>query len=400
MKTAYKLNFEIFDSPLGRCGIAWGNGGIIAFALPEANTGELIKKLLQRCPRMEKKKPDEWVSDIIVKVVRHLEGIPKDFSGAKLDFSGLTEFQKKVFRSLRKITSGKVISYGRLAREIGMPKAARAVGMALSKNPFALIVPCHRVIAGSEKLGGFSAFGGAETKKKLLALEGFSIEGTALPSEVSKPRFVERLEEKTKFLIDSDPQMRKLIEQAGPVKLKVDSMQSPYETLFEAIVYQQLTAKAAGAILRKVKALFHSRFPKPEEILRTSFEKLRSAGLSGSKILAVKDLAKKAVEGGIPSLKELSEMEDEEIIEKLTQIRGIGRWTVEMLLIFRLGRLDVFPVTDYGIRKGFALTYGRKELPRPKELREISNKWRPFRTLASWYFWRANEILKNQSQYK
>ena len=132
----------------------------------------------------------------------------------------------------------------------------------------------------------------------------------------------------------------------------------------------------------------------PELVLKTPDEKLRTCGLSRSKTAALKDLAAKTLDGTVPTRRELLRMTDEEIIERLTSVRGIGRWTVEMLLLFELGRLDVWPVADYGVQKGFAKTFGRRKLPTPKKFARIGEKWRPYRSVAAWYFWRALDAPK------
>ena len=189
-----------------------------------------------------------------------------------------------------------------------------------------------------------------------------------------------------------DSRLGKLIERVGPMRLRLAHLQSPFEALAESIVYQQLSGYAAAAILARVVALFRPRkFPRPGDLLAMSDERLRAAGLSQGKIAALRDLATKTIDGTVPQMRELRKLSDEEIVERLSAVRGIGRWTAEMLLIFRLGRPDVLPATDYGVRKGFARVYRRKELPTPKELLVAGEKWRPYRTVASWYFWRALE---------
>ena len=165
---------------------------------------------------------------------------------------------------------------------------------------------------------------------------------------------------------------------------------SIFVALARAIVYQQLAGRAAGAIYARVCALFPEGEPTPEGILAASDEKMRGAGLSRSKMLSLRDLARRAAGGEIPTPSEIQHMDDEAIIERLTQIRGIGRWTAEMLLIFHLGRPDVLPVDDYGVRKGFAIAYDR-DLPSPKELTTYGTRWQPYRTVASWYLWRVVE---------
>lgn len=169
-------------------------------------------------------------------------------------------------------------------------------------------------------------------------------------------------------------------------------MHNLFESLTRNIIYQQLHGNAASAIHGRVRDLFTRRKPTPHGIINTPEERLRAAGLSAAKTLAIKDLAAKTLDGTVPTLARLRRMEDEEIIERLTEVRGIGRWTVEMLLIFRLGRPDVLPVGDFAVRKGFALCYGLKAQPRPKEILKHAERWRPYRSVASWYMWRASEL--------
>jgi len=164
----------------------------------------------------------------------------------------------------------------------------------------------------------------------------------------------------------------------------------PFDALAESIAYQQLSGKAAATIFGRVRALYPKRkWLDPEQLLATPDETLRAAGLSRAKTAALKDLAAKTIDGTVPSGRALIRMTDDEIITRLTTVRGIGRWTVEMLLLFDLGRPDVWPVDDYGVRKGFAKTFGRRKLPTPKQLMKFGEKWRPYRSVAAWYFWRA-----------
>jgi DNA-3-methyladenine glycosylase II len=164
----------------------------------------------------------------------------------------------------------------------------------------------------------------------------------------------------------------------------------PFDALAESIAYQQLSGKAAATIFGRVRALYPKRkWLDPEQLLATPDETLRAAGLSRAKTAALKDLAAKTIDGTVPSGRALIRMSDDEIITRLTAVRGIGRWTVEMLLLFDLGRPDVWPVDDYGVRKGFTKTFGRRKLPTPKQLMKFGEKWRPYRSVAAWYFWRA-----------
>jgi DNA-3-methyladenine glycosylase II len=194
-------------------------------------------------------------------------------------------------------------------------------------------------------------------------------------------------------LTRSDRVLRRLIQKVGPCALKQKNHHNPFRSLVESITYQQLNGTAAATILGRVKALFPSRrFARPEELLAITDERLRAAGLSRAKVAAVKDLARHTISGVVPTARAIRKLSDTEIIERLTVVRGIGPWTVEMLLIFNLGRLDVWPVADFGVRKGFARAYGLKKLPTPKELSPLGEKWRPYRTIAAWYFWRATEL--------
>jgi 3-methyladenine DNA glycosylase/8-oxoguanine DNA glycosylase len=192
------------------------------------------------------------------------------------------------------------------------------------------------------------------------------------------------------FLSRADKRLARVIERIGVFQFKLDECDSVYESLLEAITYQSISGKAAATIFARIRSLgLNGRCPAPAEILRVRFQKLRKAGLSRAKILAVKDLAQKTIEGVVPTLEAAQTMTDEELVERLISVRGIGAWTVEMFLIFRLGRPDVLPIHDYGVQKGYAITYGKKAIPKPKELLEFGERWRPWRTVASWYMWRA-----------
>ncbi len=174
----------------------------------------------------------------------------------------------------------------------------------------------------------------------------------------------------------------------------------PFDALAESIAYQQLTGKAAATIFGRVRALYPKRkWLDPKQLLATPDEALRAAGLSRAKTAALKDLAAKTIDGTVPSGRALLRMTDDEIITRLTTVRGIGRWTVEMLLLFDLGRPDVWPVDDYGVRKGFAKTFRRRELPTPKQLMKLGEKWRPYRSVAAWYFWRALDAPEKVNRF-
>ena len=192
---------------------------------------------------------------------------------------------------------------------------------------------------------------------------------------------------------DSDPKLAVIIDAVGPLRLAPDALTDPYGGLAEAIVYQQLTGKAAATIFGRVAARFgDGKRVEPTKIVAADDTALREVGLSRAKAAALRDLSTRHLAGSIPTRKALDAMEDDAIVESLSAVRGIGRWTVEMLLIFRLGRPDVLPVADYGIRKGFAKVYRKRALPDAKTLEKHGRRWKPFRTVASWYLWRSLEL--------
>jgi DNA-3-methyladenine glycosylase II len=200
------------------------------------------------------------------------------------------------------------------------------------------------------------------------------------------------LTEACRHLSERDECLKRLIVDTTPFQIDVADAQSPYEVLLESIAYQSISGKAAATIFGRVKALSsHGRPPTPEEMLALPARKLRKAGLSGAKVLAMKDLARKAQQGIVPTFEQAQLLKDDELVERLISVRGIGAWTVEMFLIFRLGRPDVLPIHDLGVKKGWSVAYGKKHMPKPAELLEFGERWRPYRTVASWYMWRAFE---------
>jgi DNA-3-methyladenine glycosylase II len=212
-------------------------------------------------------------------------------------------------------------------------------------------------------------------------------------------------------LAAADPKLAALIGAAGPFTLQLKSEHSPFEALLESILYQQIHGSAAAAILRRLLELFGDIHPTPELLLAQPDEALRAVGLSKNKMLALQDLSRKTLDGTVPTLAAVRRMTDEEIVERLTAVRGIGVWTVQMMLIFRLGRPDVLPVTDYGVRKGFALTFKRLPkavvsrtkpfdatmLAKAVEIERRARKWQPWRSVASWYLWRACDLYGKPS---
>jgi DNA-3-methyladenine glycosylase II len=200
------------------------------------------------------------------------------------------------------------------------------------------------------------------------------------------------LAEALRHLSKRDEQLKELIEATASFKIDVEEGQSPYEALMKAIVYQSISGKAAATVFARIKALGENgKSPTPKKMLKIPPAELRKAGLSGAKVLAMKDLAKKTITGIVPTHNEALRLSDAELVERLVSVRGIGAWTVEMFLIFRLGRPDVLPIHDLGVKKGWSVAYGKKHMPKPQELLKFGERWRPYRTIASWYMWRAFE---------
>ena len=198
-----------------------------------------------------------------------------------------------------------------------------------------------------------------------------------------------------KHLSAVDPVMARLILEIGACELKPESWRSPFQSLVQAVAHQQLNGTAANTILTRFKKLFPKRrFPQPADLANVTDAQIRACGFSFAKIRAIRDIAEKALSGVVPTSREIVKLTDEEIILRLTEVRGVGRWTVEMLLIFQLGREDVLPVDDFGVRTGFRLAYKKRALPKPKALRKFGARWRPHATTAAWYLWQAANAAK------
>lgn len=188
-----------------------------------------------------------------------------------------------------------------------------------------------------------------------------------------------------------DRKLGRLIDRTGAFDIRRRSFHTPFQALFSAIISQQVSGRAAQSIYRRTRALFPRGRVTVPAVLAADPDALRGAGLSRAKVAAVHDLAAKYADGTLPDARRMKSLRDEEIIDALTVVRGVGRWTVEMLLIFHLGRPDVLPAGDLGVRKGFQITYGRPELPTEVQLMTHGERWRPYRSVASWYMWRATD---------
>jgi DNA-3-methyladenine glycosylase II len=271
-----------------------------------------------------------------------------------------------------------------------VPLATRTKCIALSSLGIGAVHGQAALICGQELIGLFitplivvlctsSTIPRVRTVSRLLATRG-----AATLSSMNK-RACEHLRQ--------DPVMAELIDRIGPIKSRPRRL-PPFESLTHAIIHQQLSGKAAGSILTRFLALFGNRsFPTPTDVLILSFERLRSAGLSRPKTKYILGLAQNALDGLVPTLGECDPLTNEQLLERLTSINGVGRWTVEMLLIFNLGRPDVLPAGDLGIRKGFQIAYRKRRLPEPEQVARFGTRWAPYRTTAARYLWRAADSL-------
>jgi O-6-methylguanine DNA methyltransferase len=382
-----QADYCLFETPLGAWGIAWKEPEtsdfppVVTFVqLPESTRNLTARRIARRSRGRQARLVPPGIDGIIKRIQKHLHGDIQDFKDILLDLEGTAPFAKQVYEGARKIPAGRTMTYGALAMEMNRPTASRAVGQALGKNPIPLIIPCHRILGSGNKPGGFSAHGGVTTKTRLLAIEGATL-GT--PATIKSKRDLLRL---AALLKKQDPRLAGCLDR--PIEFNLRPGHSPFATLIEAVVHQQLSPKAASTILGRVMDLYpESKIPDPSELLKTGDESLRKAGLSKAKIKALKDIAAKTLDGTVPSSKEIVSLGNEEIIKRLTSIYGVGLWTVEMMLIFNLGRMDVFPVDDYALRKSISEVFGMKEVPTAKQMNALGASWRPYRTVASLYLW-------------
>ena len=339
--------------------------------------GRLVSLILESQP-VAKSQP---VTEFAERVQAHFNGVSQDFRDIPLELGKLTPFARRVYQAAQTIPAGSVATYKELAQALSSPGATRAVGTALGRNPFLLIVPCHRVVGANSSPGGFSAPGGLTTKALMLAAEGYGVESLWDNDEMA--RGFEHL------LLQ--PHIKEVVSAVGPCPLQVMYPQDPFAALARNVLYQQLAGSAARAIEERVKKLGSAPFPSPDELLALPEETLRSAGLSGAKVQALWALSQ-AVKNGELKVEELRFLPDHQVVTEVSKVKGLGSWTAEMFLLFHLGRRDLLPVKDLGIRKGFQQLFQSRELPNAKTMERWAKPWRPYRSLASWYLWKSLEL--------
>jgi methylated-DNA-[protein]-cysteine S-methyltransferase len=389
----------VVETLLGPLGLVLGARGLQRVLLPDATDRDRARASVLAslaALRLEPGAPDEVAAAWGARFSTHLRGERVAYDDLPLDHGSLTPFTRAVYDETRRIPPGETRTYAALCQSLGRG-SARAIGVAMARNPTPIVVPCHRVIAVGGA-GGFSAPGGLATKAALLSLEGGSLDDA---EHAMARRHVARV----------DPALAPLI-RSRACDLPVRSRGGLFRTLVRAITGQQLSGKAAATIFGRLEARLgapadpgdHAGRGVPswssddvavwrdaaERLIALSDEALREIGLSSAKARAVRGLAE-AVRDGTLDLASLERAPDEHVVAELVKLRGIGRWTVEMLLIFELGRPDVLPVDDLGIRKGAQRVFRLRELPDAEQLTEIAEKWRPFRSIGSWYLWRSLE---------
>lgn len=369
-------------------GISWNAQGVTDLLLPEARAADVERKLRKLTGnKTAATRLPASIKSLIRKIRLHLQGKLQDFADVPVCLDGATDFMREVYRTAQKIPAGTVTTYAELAAQLGKPKAARAVGTALGKNPVLLIIPCHRIIASSRKLGGFSAPGGVATKSALLQCEGVSLQKPAVLGSAAE------WQKAVRYLQKQDKQLAGIIKQVGMFSFQPHQRAEPLDALVSAIVSQQLSTKVANTILQRVRAVINKNGKADaKKVLATPDADLRAAGLSGMKVSYLKDLAQHVIDGKFPTLQDVQKLSDAQIIQLFTQVKGIGKWTVEMYLMFDLGRADIFPVDDYGIRKAIAKLHQLDDLPPAKSLAVYAEKWKPYRTVASLYLWRSLDM--------
>jgi O-6-methylguanine DNA methyltransferase len=371
----------VLPTALGPLGIVWSERGLRRVLLPFVDDdGERMERQL----RKEAQLGD--ASELRERFTRYFEGDEVAFDDVRLDLD-VSPFALRVYEAARKVPRGVTITYGDIGRAIGNP-SSRAIGTALGRNPVPIVVPCHRVVS-TGGIGGFSAPGGNSTKAQLLAIEG----GALGDPEHAIAR---------KHLIKVDRLLAPLVKKI-PCNLPVKPRGNLFRTIVRAIAGQQLSTKAAATIFGRLEqalgivgdtrwstGALANPWPadSPHKLLALDDATLRGVGLSTAKAASLRDLATKVTTGAL-DLPRVERLPDERVIEVLTEVRGIGRWTAEMLLIFDLGRPDVLPVDDLGIKKGLQKVHQLRALPDAATITKRAEAWRPFRSIGSWYLWRA-----------
>lgn len=382
---AETIRFAIGQCSLGAIIVAATAKGICHIAIDD-DAEVLLHQLQDRFPQAELIGDDPDFDAWVAQVVGFVE-TPAIGLDLPLDIRG-TAFQQRVWQALRSIPAGSIVSYSDVAAHLGMPSSVRAVASACAANTLAVAIPCHRVLRSDGALSGYRW--GLERKQALLQRE----HRPQLPQALRTPA--------TQHLVSTDPAWFGLICKVGQCALDASSdnersKRSPYEALMRAIAYQQIHGRAAEAILGRFVALFPGQgFPEPAAVLALDEAAMRACGFSAAKTATMRGIAEQTMAGVVPTRSEAETLDDETLIARLTSLRGVGRWTVEMLLMFTLMRPDILPIDDFGVREGWKVLKGLERQPRPRELAAIGAVWAPYRSTAAWYLWRALDLSRKK----
>lgn len=377
---AETIRFAIAQCTLGALLVAATGKGLCHIALGD-DADALLRELQDRFPKADLIGGDAEFDGWVARVIGFVE-TPAIGLDLPLDIRG-TAFQQRVWAALRSIPAGSIVSYADVAVHLGLPKSVRAVASACAANTLAVVIPCHRVLRSDHSLSGYRW--GLARKQALLQRE-FK---PHLPDHLRTPA--------NEHLAGSDAAWFALICKVGPCELAQKAGREPYEALIRSVAYQQIHGRAAEAILGRFLALFPGQdFPAPAAVLSIDESRMRACGFSAGKASTIREIAQKTLDGVVPSRKEAERLGDDELIARLTTLRGVGRWTVEMLLMFTLVRPDVLPVDDFGVREGWRVLKGLGQQPGPKALGEIGRAWAPYRSTAAWYLWRALELSRKK----
>lgn len=376
------MRAALFSTTIGPCAIGWSERGVCRLQLLAGDADETRWRLEGSQPGQD---PVQWaappagIARLIDRLQAHLSGTPDRLTrGVPLDLKMTRPFARAAYEQLRRIPPGQTISYGDLAERSGSPAAARAIGRAMANNPIPLLIPCHRVVLANGDLGCFSAPDGARLKLRLLTLEGADLTSIARAG--------------VRQLQRDDYRLAQLIAEVGPYRLPERQRTDHFTALAEAIVHQQLSMRAAATIFQRLMAAAASGTAlDPHAVLHLTQSQLQTVGLSRQKSRYLQHLAHHVASGRLP-LDKVHRMDDESLIDALTIVPGIGRWTAEMFLMFRLGRLNVLPVDDLGFRRGVRRVYGAAAVESARALRQLGEQWQPFRSIATWYLWRAQDV--------
>ncbi len=363
------------NTSFGACGIGWQPDGIDLLQLPDRDASAMLARLQQLAPtRPLTADAPAFVLDAARMIQQYFSGDIPDFKTVPVVYPKNSS-ARKTYDALRNIPAGNTITYGELAKRSGHPNAARAVGRRMAQNPVPLIVPCHRVLPKSGGLGGFSAGEGVSLKARMLHLEGY--------------HFSEKHHRALMHLSECDPKMKDLSHRYGPYLPLLVDPGDHYSALIEIILSQQVATQAAKTICSRFRKLTNNNtFPSAEKILTLSEEDFRATGISKQKASYIRDLAEKVLQQELP-LKQLWRYSDEEVIQVLTKVRGLGRWSAQMFLLFQLKRLDLLPVDDLGFRNGLAELYGEKHIATADAMKAFAKIWQPYRSVACWYLWQS-----------